>query len=142
MHGLDPLTHLSPSIQLPASSSETSEKRKQSLKSPANSCQCFFVMDPPEIHQVAGPVVVGEFLTAIQTSDVASSPTDRSASGKAEWDGLAQRNRRTFMPMRTDKNKTKQCPEKERDPEDQIPPRLATAERPLWFDLASCCRAK
>jgi hypothetical protein len=30
------------------------------------------------------------------------------------------------MPMKTDKNKTKQCPQKERDPEDHIPPRLRT----------------
>src|SRR5580693_954375 len=86
MHGPDTLTHRSSPIQAPASCSETSERRKESLKSPTNSCQCFCVMDAPEIYQVAGPVVVSEFLTAIQTSDVASSPTDRSASGKVGWD--------------------------------------------------------
>src|SRR5271155_590623 len=82
LHGPDTLTHRGPHFQLAAPRSETSEWRKESLKSPTNSCQCFRVVDAPEIYQVAGPVVVSEFLTAIQTSDVASSPTDRSASGK------------------------------------------------------------
>jgi hypothetical protein len=48
-----------------ASCSETSERRKEFLKSPTNSCQCFCVMDAPEIYQASGPVVVSEFLTAI-----------------------------------------------------------------------------
>src|SRR5580658_2339721 len=81
VHGPDTLTHRGPPIQLAAPCSETSEGRKESLKSPTNSRKCFRVMDAPEIYQVAGPVVVSEFLTAIQTSDVASSPTHRSASG-------------------------------------------------------------
>jgi len=45
------------------------------------------------------------------------------------------------MPMKTDKNKTKQCPQKERDPEDHVPPRLRTEERPLGFELTSRCGA-
>jgi len=35
-------------------------------------------MDAPEIYQSPGLVVVSEFLTAIQASDVASSAIDRS----------------------------------------------------------------
>lgn len=45
------------------------------------------------------------------------------------------------MPMKTDKNKTKQCPQKERNSENHIPPRLATDERPLCIELTSRCRA-
>jgi hypothetical protein len=45
------------------------------------------------------------------------------------------------MPMMTDENETKQCPQKERDREDHIPPRLCTGERRLGFELTSCCRA-
>jgi hypothetical protein len=43
--------------------------------------------------------------------------------------------------MKTDKNKTKQCPQKERDREDHIPPRLCTEVRPLGFELTTRCRA-
>jgi hypothetical protein len=45
------------------------------------------------------------------------------------------------MPMRTDKNKTKQCPQKERRAKDHIPPRLRTVERLFGFELTSRCRA-
>jgi hypothetical protein len=41
------------------------------------------------------------------------------------------------MPMMTDENKTKHCPQKERDREEHIPPRLATAGRLLFFELTS-----
>jgi len=45
------------------------------------------------------------------------------------------------MPMETDKNKTKHCPHKERDPEDHHPPRLRTEERSFRLELTSRCRA-
>jgi hypothetical protein len=37
------------------------------------------------------------------------------------------------MPMGADKNKTEQCPQKERAPEDHTPPRLRTEERSSRF---------
>jgi hypothetical protein len=43
------------------------------------------------------------------------------------------------MPMGTDKNKTKQCPYKERGPEDHTPPRLRTGERSFRFEQISRC---
>jgi|GraSoiStandDraft_53_1057289.scaffolds.fasta_scaffold1554685_2 hypothetical protein len=45
------------------------------------------------------------------------------------------------MPMGTDKNKTEQCPYKERGPEDHTPPQLRTEERSLRFEQTSLCRA-
>jgi hypothetical protein len=45
------------------------------------------------------------------------------------------------MPMMANENKTKQRPQKERDREDHIPPRLRTEKRRLGFELTSCCRA-
>jgi hypothetical protein len=45
------------------------------------------------------------------------------------------------MPMETDKNKTKHCPYKERDPENHRPPRLRTDERSFRLELTSRCRA-
>lgn len=45
------------------------------------------------------------------------------------------------MPMGTDKNKTKRCPYKERDPENHSPPRFRTEERSFLFELTSRCRA-
>src|SRR5882762_167688 len=81
LHGLDKLTHRNPHIQPAQPCSETSKRRKESLHCPANSCPCFCVMDAPEIYQSTGLVVVSEFLTAIQASDVGSSAIDRSASG-------------------------------------------------------------
>jgi hypothetical protein len=46
------------------------------------------------------------------------------------------------MQMGTDKNKTKQRPEKEEwGPEDYAPPRLRTEERSFRFEQASRCRA-
>jgi hypothetical protein len=83
-------------------------------------------MDAPEIYQPSGLVVVSELLTAIQASDVGPSAIDRSASLKVGWDRLAYR--RTLMQMGTDKNKTKQSPQKERGPEDHTPPRLRREE--------------
>jgi hypothetical protein len=85
MHGPGTLAR-NPHVQLADACSETSERRKEFMNSPTNSCQCFCVMDAPEIYHVAGPVVVSEFLTAIQASDVASPPTDGPASGKVGWD--------------------------------------------------------
>jgi len=43
------------------------------------------------------------------------------------------------MPMGTDKNKTKQCPHKERGAEDHTPPRLRTEEGSLRFEQISRC---
>ena len=80
MHGPDKLTHRNP-IQPADSCSETFNRRKESINSPTNSCQCFCVMDAPEIYQSPGFVVVGEFLTTIQASDVGSSTMDSSVSG-------------------------------------------------------------
>lgn len=45
------------------------------------------------------------------------------------------------MPMETDKNKTKQRPQKERDPEDHTPPRLRREQRPFGFGQISPGRA-
>jgi len=42
------------------------------------------------------------------------------------------------MPMRTDKNKTKQCPYEERGPEEHTPPRLHTEERSFRFETSRC----
>jgi len=109
VQGLGKLTDRIPHIQANPCS-KTSERRKDSIHSPTNSGQSFRVMDAPEIYQVTGPVVVGEFLTAIQASNVASSRADRPTSGKSGWDRLAQGYRGTFMSMKTNKNKTKQCP--------------------------------
>ena len=81
VHGPEKLTHRNPHIQPANACSDTSKRRKESIKSPTNSCQCFCVMDAPEIYQLPGLVVVGEFLTAIQASDVGSSGIGRSASG-------------------------------------------------------------
>jgi hypothetical protein len=121
--------------------SKTSERRKDSCNSPANSGERFRVVNAPEIHKVAGPVVISEFMTAIQAGNVASSRIDRLTCGKVGREGLAQCYRRAFMPMKTDENKTKQCPQKERDPEDHIPPRTSTGQRRLGFELTSGCRA-
>jgi hypothetical protein len=42
------------------------------------------------------------------------------------------------MPMETEKNKTKQCPQKqERDAEDHTPPRLCTEERSFRLEQIS-----
>jgi hypothetical protein len=43
------------------------------------------------------------------------------------------------MPMGTDKNKTKQCPYKERGPEDHTPPQLRTEERSFRFEQTFRC---
>jgi hypothetical protein len=99
-----------PHIQPAGSCGETSKRRKESSNSSSNSCQCFCVMDAPEICQAPGLVVVSEFLTAVQASDVSSSAIERSASGQVGGDRLAQRHRRTLMLMAADKSKTKQCP--------------------------------
>jgi hypothetical protein len=80
VHGLDKLTHRNPHIQPADPYSETSKGRKESINSPTNSCQCLCVMDAPEIYYSPGLVVVSEFLTAIQASNVRSSAIDRSVS--------------------------------------------------------------
>jgi hypothetical protein len=113
VHGLDKLTDRIPHVQADPRS-ETSKRRKESRNSPANSCQCFSVVNAPEIYQSAGQVVVSKFLTAIQASDVGSSAIDRPASGKVGWAGLAQCYGRTLVLMKTDKNKTKERAQKER----------------------------
>ena len=82
------------------------------MDSSTNSCQRFRVMDTPEIKQVTRHVVVSEFLTAIQASDVGSPAVDSPAFGSVGRDRLAQCDRRTFMAMRTDKNKAKQRSQK------------------------------
>ena len=81
VHGPDKLTRRNPHIQPAEPCSETSKRRKESTNFPTDSGPCFCVMDAPEIYQSPGLVVVSEFLTAIQASDVSSSATDRSASG-------------------------------------------------------------
>jgi hypothetical protein len=80
VQGPGTLTHRNLRIQPADPRSKTSKRRKESINSPTNSCQCFCVMDTPEIYEVAGPVVVSEFLTAIQASDVGPA-MDGSASG-------------------------------------------------------------
>ena len=126
-----------PHIHPAESCGEPSKRRKHSLNSSSNSCQRFCVMDAPEICQLPGLVVVSEFLAAVQASDVSSSAIKRSASGQVGGDRLAQRHRRALMLMAADKNKTKQCPQKEPRLQDHIPPRLCTAQRWIRFEQAS-----
>jgi len=80
VHGPDKLTHRNP-IQRGGPCGESSKRRKESINSPANSCHSVCVMDAPEIYQSTGFVVVGEFLTTIQASDVGSSTMDSTVSG-------------------------------------------------------------
>ena len=141
VHGPDKLTSRNPYIQPADPCSETSKRRKESSNFPTNSCQCFCVTDAPEIHQSSGLVVVNEFLTAIQASDVRSPAIDRWASGLVGWDRLSHCYRRALMPVGTDKNKTQQRAQKERGPEDQNPPRLRTEERSLRLEEISSWRA-
>src|SRR5467141_1340525 len=56
VHGPDKLTHRNPHIQPAEPCSETSKRRKESINSPTNSCQCFCVMDAPEIYLSTGLV--------------------------------------------------------------------------------------
>jgi len=86
VHGHGKLTYRNFHIQPGGPSSEASNRRKESINSPTNSCQCFCVTDAPEIDQSPGLVVVSESLTAIQASDVGSPAIDRSVSGQAGWD--------------------------------------------------------
>jgi hypothetical protein len=79
-------------------------------------------MDAPEIYNPSGLVVVSELLTAIQASDEGPSAIDRSVSMKGGSGRLAYG--RPLMSMGTDKNKTKQSPQKEWESEDHAPPRL------------------
>jgi len=81
VRGPDQLAHRNPGIQPADLCSETSKVRKKFTDSPANSCQCFWVMDAPEIYQSPGLGVVNKFLTAIQASDVCSSAIGISESG-------------------------------------------------------------
>lgn len=85
VHGPDTLPHRNLHIQPADLCAETSKSRKESINSPTNSCPCFCVTDAPEIYQSPGLVVVGEFLTAIQASDVGFSAKNRSASGYVGW---------------------------------------------------------
>src|ERR1700719_3343172 len=77
VHGTDKLLQRNPQIQPAEPCSETSSRRKESMHSPTNTCQSFWVMDAPEIHHLPGLVVVSEFVTAIQASDVAAPAIDR-----------------------------------------------------------------
>jgi hypothetical protein len=138
-HGPVELTR-NPHIHPAESCSEPSKRRRQSLNSPAYSCHRFCIADAPEIYQSSGLVVVFEFLTAIQASDVRSSAIQKSVSGQVGWDCFAQCHRGTLMLMATDKNKPKQCPQKERSPQHHTPPRLHTAQRSFRFELVSRCR--
>ena len=45
------------------------------------------------------------------------------------------------MPMGTDKNKTKQRPDEQGDPQDPTPPRLPAEGGSFRFEQASRCRA-
>src|ERR1700720_239628 len=115
--------------------SEISKRRKQFSNFPTNSCQRFFVMDAPEIHHSPGLVVVSEFLAAIEASDVGSRAIPGSAR-QFGWDRLAQCYRRTLVPMGARNKETKQCPQKEWDTEDHIPPRRRREERFYRFEPA------
>ena len=97
-------------------------------------------MDAPEIFHLPGSAVVSEFLTAVQASDVGFSAKDGSVSGFPGWHCHAQGYREALMPVGADINKTKQCPEKERDPEHHTPPRLCTAERSFCFGRPIRCQ--
>jgi len=79
-HRPDVLTDRSPHLQPAEPRSEASKRRKEFNNSPTHTCQCFCVMDAPEIYQSAGLVVVGEFLTAIQASDVGPPAIDSLVS--------------------------------------------------------------
>jgi len=140
VHGLDKLTHRSPHIQLAKTCGEASKRRKEFSNSPAHSCQCFCVMDAPEIYQSPGLVVVSELLTAIEANQVGFSAKYKSGPRYLGWHGLAQRYRRTPMPMGTYKDKTQQCPYKERYPQDHIPPRFRSGKRSFRSELAFRCR--
>ena len=108
VHGPRQLIHRNPHLQPAEPRSKASKRRKEFIDSPANSCQCFCVMDAPEIYQPPGLMVVSKFLTAVQASDVGFPAMDGSAVGDVRWNCLAQCYRGTLMPMRTDKDKTKQ----------------------------------
>jgi len=110
VHGPDKLTHQNPHIQFADPCSEASKRRKEFINPLTNSRQFFCVMDSPEICQSPGFLIVGEFLTAIEASDVRSLGIAGSASRQTGWDGLAHGYRRTLVPMGTNKNETKQCP--------------------------------
>jgi hypothetical protein len=114
VQGPDNLTHRSLGIQPASSGHETPKKRKETNHASPNFCQRFCVMDAPEIYQSPAVVVVSEFLPAVQTSDVGFSAINRSVSGPVGRDCFAQSDRRTLVPVRAEKNKTKQCPYKQR----------------------------
>src|SRR5438445_2356932 len=70
--------------------SELSKRQKESINSPANSCQRFCVTHAPEIYQSPGLGVVSESLAAVQASDVGFSAIGRWASGSSRRNCLAQ----------------------------------------------------
>jgi hypothetical protein len=86
VRGADKLAHPNLHIQPADPCDETTKRRKQSVNSPTNSCQCFCVMDAPEIYQSPGLGVIRESFTAIQASNVCSSAVVRLASGVFGWD--------------------------------------------------------
>jgi hypothetical protein len=65
LHGPDNLGPRSPEIQFAGPCSESSHRRKEFTKFPANHRKCFCVVNAPEIHDSPGLVVVSEFLAAI-----------------------------------------------------------------------------
>jgi hypothetical protein len=81
VQGPDNLTHVNPHIQPANPGNETSKRGKETNNASTNFCQRFCVMDAPEIYQSPALVVVSEFLTAVQTSDVGFSAMNRSVSG-------------------------------------------------------------
>ena len=122
LRGPGKLTYRNSHIQPAHPCSEIWERRKEFTNFPTNCCQCFCVTDAPEIYHSPGLVVVREFLTAIQASDVGSSAIDRPASWQVGRDRLAHCYRRALVPMGAGINQADQCPEKKRDTEDHIPP--------------------
>src|SRR5260370_40587678 len=110
VHRLDKLTNRIPTVKTAGQCRETSKWRKELIYPPAKPCQRFCVMHAPEIYQVPGLEVVCEFFTAIQADNVSFSAKGSSASQQVGWDCHTRRYRRTPKPMKTHKNKAKQCP--------------------------------
>jgi hypothetical protein len=75
------LTHRNLHIQPANPGNETSKRGKEINNASTNFRQRLCVMDAPEIYQSPALVIVSEFLTAVQTSDVGFSAMNRSVSG-------------------------------------------------------------
>jgi hypothetical protein len=129
-----------PYIQPAQPRRESSNWRKEFCYFPSNSGPRLNVVDAPVIDQPSGIVVVGEFLPAIQASNIGSRAVVGSAR-QVRGHALAQCYRRAFVPMVTRNSKTHQRPEKQRDSEDHAPPRLRSRRRALRFQHSSRRRA-